>query len=166
MITMVLGGLWHGASWTFVVWGALHGVFLIAHRMYTSQRVAISRAAAPVTDVRDVLDWRTLLAVAGTFHLVCLTWIFFRATSLSEAFEYLEGILSLRGGLGDTAALIAVLPLMAIMFAIDLAQRQAGREPFVLRWHPVTQGLAYGVMVLFVLVFSGGNTVPFIYFQF
>ena len=78
MITMLLGGLWHGAAWTFVVWGALHGMFLIAHR--------------PVRDLTPKeptgpFRRKDILPALGTFHMVCLGWIFFRAESFGQAFD-------------------------------------------------------------------------------
>src|SRR5262249_44141276 len=73
LITMTLGGLWHGASWTFVVWGLLHGLFLIVHRLF-----ADFAGARPM--LRKVLESPpgTVLRVAFTFVCVCLAWVFFR----------------------------------------------------------------------------------------
>src|SRR5205823_7779596 len=111
MITMLLGGLWHGAAWTFVAWGALHGVFLVGHRL-------LARPERP-TGQPTPFQWRRdLLRTLGTFHLVCLAWVFFRATSFSQAFHYLAGILTLRGGPVDANALVTLAVLGALMLAI------------------------------------------------
>lgn len=82
MITMLLGGLWHGAAWTFVVWGALHGVFLAAHRATRRSH------AADAEPVRASDAWRVL----GTFHLVCFAWIFFWAADFEQAVSVLRGL--------------------------------------------------------------------------
>ena len=90
MLTMVLGGLWHGAAWTFVVWGAIHGGFLArrarACRSGGSRAGRRAGAAAP----RSTRSLRWLL----TFHVVCLAWIFFRAETFGTAFEVLGGLVT------------------------------------------------------------------------
>ncbi|NNL46919.1 MAG: MBOAT family protein, partial [Acidimicrobiia bacterium] len=157
MLTMLLGGLWHGASWNFVIWGGLHGIYLIAHRFMRDK--APKRATDPVT-ARDILP------MLATFHLVCLTWIFFRAETFGEAWSYLTGILSFRSGAPDYRAISLLLPLGLMMLAIDLTQRQLRNQTAILTWPPVRKGLAFGVMVVGIIVFSGAAQVPFIYFQF
>jgi D-alanyl-lipoteichoic acid acyltransferase DltB (MBOAT superfamily) len=156
-LTMLLGGLWHGASWNFVIWGGLHGAYLIAHRFMRDR--APKKATDPVV-ARDILP------MLATFHLVCLTWIFFRAESFGQAWSYLSGILTFRSGAPDYRALSLLLPLGLMMLVIDLTQRQIRNQTAVLTWTPVRKGLAFGVMVLGVIVFSGAAEVPFIYFQF
>ena len=86
VLTMVIGGLWHGAAVTFLVWGAIHGGFLALER-YVKERWALRQVppALPV-EVTRILQW--LL----TFHVVCLAWIFFRAESIGSAFEVIGGI--------------------------------------------------------------------------
>src|SRR5205807_8214862 len=78
MITMLLGGLWHGASWTFLLWGGLHGAFLVLHRVWLlcPWRDRLARLGGPAGAL-----WRGA-CVALTFHAVCLAWCFFRLTAL------------------------------------------------------------------------------------
>jgi alginate O-acetyltransferase complex protein AlgI len=75
LLTMLLGGLWHGASWTFVIWGGMHGVALIFHREW--ERLTANAGAA----FKTIIAW---LAVPLTFYWVCLTWIFFRAAPVID----------------------------------------------------------------------------------
>lgn len=161
MITMVLGGLWHGAAWTFVVWGGLHGVYLAIHR---SLRHKSPKAAGDPFTLSD------LVPAVVTFHLVALSWIFFRADSFTQALDYLTGIITLRGGVPDLATtgeiLALLVPLGLLSFGIDLAQRQARSQTAPLQWPEVSRGLAYGVIFVGLIVFTGGGTTPFIYFQF
>ncbi|MDH3606911.1 MAG: MBOAT family protein [Acidimicrobiia bacterium] len=161
MLTMLLGGLWHGAAWTFVVWGGLHGVYLAAHR---SLRHKSPKAADDPFTLSD------LVPTIVTFHLVTLSWIFFRADSFSQAWDYLTGIVTLRGGVPDLVAageiMALLVPLGLLSFVIDFAQRQARSQTAQLQWPVVSRGLAYGVMVVGLIVFTGGGTTPFIYFQF
>jgi alginate O-acetyltransferase complex protein AlgI len=88
MITMVLGGLWHGAGWNFAIWGGLHGVFLIVHQGWAALAAGHGwRARRP---------WRPV-AVALTFLSVCCAWVFFRAPDLGSALRVLEGMAGLSG---------------------------------------------------------------------
>ena len=74
LLTMVLGGIWHGAAWKFVIWGALHGGFL-----------AVERATGFARDAEGRPPWRRVLGVLLIFHFVCFCWIFFRAPTTSHA---------------------------------------------------------------------------------
>jgi D-alanyl-lipoteichoic acid acyltransferase DltB (MBOAT superfamily) len=157
MITMLLGGLWHGANWTFVVWGGLHGLFLTVHRRF-GRRDAVERA--PTFRLRDVLP------ALGTFHLVCLAWVFFRAETFHQAFNLLVGIASFRGLFEWTDAFTTLALGGTIMLAIDLIQRNRHSETAILEWSPPARGLVYATFVVLIIMFSGGTPVPFIYFQF
>jgi D-alanyl-lipoteichoic acid acyltransferase DltB (MBOAT superfamily) len=102
MVTMLVGGLWHGASWTFVVWGGLHGLYL-----------ALERAARrlPLVATMTGRTPRIVLA-AGTFLLVCVAWVFFRATSFVRASDILAAMCGLRGG----DSLVRHLNTMKVLF--------------------------------------------------
>ena len=178
MITMLLGGLWHGARWTFVVWGGLHGAYLVGHRLFMGRRARaradeqpIGRPLGPRGRVREEgpprLHWSDIVPAVLTFHLVCLAWIFFRAQTFGEAFHYIGGIVTLRSGghLDPNAVWTLAFAAIAII-GIDLVQRQANSETPVLGWHPIARGLVYGSLLIPVILFTGGVAVPFIYFQF
>ena len=156
MITMLLGGLWHGAAWTFVVWGAIHGALLSFERF---------RRRPPIP-ADEPLRARDLGRILVTFHWVCFAWVFFRATSFTNAQDVLEGILTLRPGAIDAGAIALVALAAFAVFVLDLAQRQTGEHAVVLRLPAVPRGALYGAAAVAVLVFSGGTPVPFIYFQF
>ncbi|MGD9752256.1 MAG: MBOAT family protein [Acidimicrobiia bacterium] len=151
-LVMVLGGLWHGASWNFVIWGAIHGALLMAHRAFGG------RAATPT----EVPALRDLPRVVLTFHAVCFAWIFFRADTFGGAVDYLQGLAT--GGLGQVN-LVEHLWLGVAMIAIDVLQRRR-REVFFLDWAPHWRGVAFGAAAVGVLVFSGAPAVEFVYFQF
>lgn len=158
MAVMVLGGLWHGAAWTFVVWGFLHGAFLAIHRMSGNY---LPRGYQGRFSLRR--DWLPTLV---TFNLVCFAWIFFRAPNLSSAWTYVIGLFSFRPGLPVTSWLILLFPALLLIFLIDVAQRNSDDHEVILSWRPAAQGLAYATFILGIVVFSGGPSVPFIYFQF
>ncbi len=156
MITMLLGGLWHGAAWTFVVWGGLHGLFLCVHRL-VAERAAI--AGGPVR-------WREALAIFATFNLVSLAWIFFRAETFTQAFAYVRGIFTWQTGAAELELIALFIPLALVMFLIDLAQRNLRDETAPLRLPTPAYGAFVGFVVAALVVFSGGTSEPFIYFQF
>jgi D-alanyl-lipoteichoic acid acyltransferase DltB (MBOAT superfamily) len=116
MITMLLGGLWHGASWTFVVWGALHGAYLCTERLIREKFIAKQMAPEMVivrsSIIPDFLKNRAFsnaLLVLFTFFLVNVTWVFFRATDFSTAWQMLTSIF------GQTEKGTAVLTTMDII---------------------------------------------------
>jgi alginate O-acetyltransferase complex protein AlgI len=154
--TMVLGGLWHGAAWTFVFWGLYHGV---------GQAIgAWKRTHLPERPDTPMLVWGQRLA---TFALVCVGWVFFRSDSMTTAFTLLGRLL-----VGWTSPTEVVTPLVLGTIAFMLALQYAPREPGLLlqerisRWRPVPMGLA-GAGALFVISTLGPQGVaPFIYFQF
>ena len=158
MLVMLLGGLWHGAAWTFVIWGGLHGLYLAIHRAFGAY---VPRGYQG----RFVLR-RDLLPALGTFHLVAFAWIFFRADSLSSAASFVQRLLEFRLALPEpNNAILVGLAVIAVL-SIDLWQRNAGQHEAMLQWKPAWQGLAYATLLLAIITFSGGPVTPFIYFQF
>lgn len=93
LLTMVLGGLWHGAGWNFVIWGAWHGIFLVLNTLWRSLRSGWTGQPAP--------RWERALGAALTFVLVVLVWIFFRAETLAGALGILRGAAGLNGAVLD-----------------------------------------------------------------
>ena len=162
MLTMVLGGLWHGAAWTFVAWGTLNGLYLCAHRWFTERPGGAGDAHNGI----GRFTWRDVLPAIGTFQLVVFAWIFFRSASFAEAFDVITGILTLQGGVTEWGSLFLVGALGVVTIAIDVAQRNTDTHTPMLDLPPALQGALYGAFVVAIVLFSGGATVPFIYFQF
>lgn len=157
-LTMLIGGLWHGAAWTFVVWGALHGSALAAHRAFG--RYVPRDFRAPKTRPRD------LPAVVGTFHVVCLGWVFFRADSVSSAVQMISGVVSFRSGSVPQGDLLVVGFVALLVIAMDVAQRNLAAEIPTMRLSAFGRGLVYGTMVTGIIIASGEAVQTFIYFQF
>lgn len=157
MATMLLGGLWHGANWTFVVWGALHGAGLSLGRLG-------SRATNAVESERSW--WRSWAFRIATFHLVCLTWIFFRAASVGDALAFLSGIatVSWRPEFFGAFSMLAFFTLP--LFLMDLLLEARGEEyPLAAAIEPYRVAVACSFL-LAVTLFSGSQINAFIYFQF
>src|SRR5207237_2201639 len=83
ILTFLIGGLWHGAAWTFVIWGGMHGLGLAVNRWWENRRRSLKRKPRQQW-------WIKALCIFTTFHFVCLTWVFFRASSMAQAFEVLK----------------------------------------------------------------------------
>jgi D-alanyl-lipoteichoic acid acyltransferase DltB (MBOAT superfamily) len=159
MLTMLLGGLWHGASWTFVMWGALMGVYLVGHRAWDAWA---SRPAALRMRATGAWMWVSRLLL---FHAVCLGWVFFRAPTFALAGTVLRQLGS-RG-----AVTLASWPVVAALVVGLLGQYaprmwRRGLEATMSRLPAVANGalLAVGVCVIELLGPTG--VAPFIYFQF
>jgi alginate O-acetyltransferase complex protein AlgI len=160
MIVFLVSGLWHGANWTFIVWGCLHGIFFIAWLIF-------SRESGTANDLKFAPQsvWKRFLKILLTFHLVCVAWIFFRAESIADAWHILAKIGSALAT-GQLAGNIKPLPWIALLLVVEwLAQNQEhGFDrlplPRAVRW-----GLYYA-MVLVIIYGTPLSYVPFIYFQF
>ncbi len=159
IVTFLLGGLWHGIAWTFLVWGLLHGLALATYGVWRSKR-GRRKATLPGTIVGTLV----------TFHFVCFTWIFFNASSLSNAADLLTRLGSLathQGWTHDnlTLPILGVLALAAIAHCfplkwLDWSGLTLGKLPF---W---VQGAALAGLVLAIQSLSGKGSVGFIYGSF
>jgi D-alanyl-lipoteichoic acid acyltransferase DltB (MBOAT superfamily) len=158
VITMVLGGLWHGAAWTFVLWGALHGVGQAVGYARRNRRVGAHRATIPEEHRRR--QW------LATFHLVCLGWVFFRADSVGTAFLMLWRLLTAWGA----APLVtpAVVLVIALMLAVQFAPRDlpARVQDWFSQLRPATQGVLLGTTLFAITTLGPQGVAPFIYFRF
>ncbi len=155
-IVMGLGGLWHGANWTFVVWGLLHGTYLTAEHL-------LQPALAHIPGlIRESRITRTLASLL-TFHLVCLGWVFFRARSLSAAAGMLEQML-LPNELNLNFHSSLTIYLWIGAFAIAAGLIASRRE--LLRSVPAWAWGASAAAMLFLTLYTWGDASEFIYFQF
>ena len=155
MLTMVLGGLWHGASWNFVIWGALHGGALAVNRMW-------SRRDRPRSDV----SIGHIAAVAATFHFVCFAWIFFRAPTFAHATLMLGRMSKLTFDAPNLAPkVLAILALGLVTHFLPRRRLEDLRGLFVAS-PAVVQGVALALCAYLLHFASGAKAEPFIYGQF
>jgi D-alanyl-lipoteichoic acid acyltransferase DltB (MBOAT superfamily) len=156
-ITMVLGGLWHGVTWTFFAWGLLHGTGLAATRAWIVKRGRKRKPANP---------WARAAAVFGTYQFVCLTWVFFRASSMENAWAILGRIGSLSLGFENISlTLLAALGIGAATFAVRKqwyawAEERFARSPF---W---VHTAALLIVTVAIRLLGGRANVPFVYSRF
>jgi len=155
MLTMLLGGLWHGAGWNFVIWGGLHGLALVVHREWERSRLP-ALVPAPV---------RFVVGTVGTFWWVCLAWIFFRSATFSEAlgicrsFALFDSPGARSFGMGPMYV-FAGLVAAHVLGATHMAGRSMEKLP---GW---AFAAVYGALWPIALAFMNGAVQPFIYFQF
>ncbi|HCN78735.1 MAG TPA: membrane-bound O-acyltransferase family protein [Verrucomicrobiales bacterium] len=163
MLTMLLGGLWHGAAWTFIVWGGIHGLWLGLHRVWLRVKKPVVTA-----ETRPSAPW--WLAGAKwfvTFHLVCLTWLAFRADSLRHALALL-GALGGKWEVTDFTLTCAgmtfffLLPWLAYEFWLERRKDDEALLKSAWWWRA---GL-YVYLVLMMICFPPPAPAEFIYFRF
>jgi len=165
MITMLLGGLWHGAAWTFVFWGFLHGTYLVLHRLLLD---LYSRAGVLADSfTARALSW---LGWPVTLMLVWITWVFFRAHTFHDAWIITAAML---GYSGTTAApvvrsYVQVLVWSSLLLTFLEPRIEQGLRNGLHRWgqlHFTLRGTAYAGLAL-TIIFFGGSSQKFIYFDF
>jgi Predicted membrane protein involved in D-alanine export len=167
MITMLLGGLWHGANWTFVVWGALHGTYLCVERMLVRRPrpvpdVSLQKASFIPTGVSQFP-----LALL-TFFLVTITWVFFRSPDFGGAWHMLTSMFGQahKGAmLLPTTDILKVLIVIVPMLFFHWIMRNTNVLSVAKKIHPVVLGLVWAFLLMAIVV-SQKTGDSFIYFQF
>ncbi|HVS81305.1 MAG TPA: MBOAT family protein [Pyrinomonadaceae bacterium] len=158
ILTFLIGGLWHGAAWTFVVWGALHGLGLSAHHAWEALRKR--RRWKPLHS-----RWSRTLSTVATFHFVCLTWVVFRAESLSHTIEILKRLGAMQFAAGNLA-----LPVLSILVAGYVAHWVPGNAFESIRrawsWLPSPAQAVLIISVALGLYYVAGAEAQFIYGNF
>ena len=162
ILTFLLGGLWHGAAWNFVIWGLLHGVGLVVERVLNKTFTQL----VPRSWHGPLRLPRALIGLFFTFHFVCLAWIFFNSDSSAIAFEYVRAMIK---GAGEQ---VLLTPLTIGLVALGLGtQFLPARWPQWSEWAltrlplPV-QAAALAGLVVMVACLGPGSLAPFIYFKF
>jgi alginate O-acetyltransferase complex protein AlgI len=160
MLTMLLGGLWHGAAWTFVAWGGIHGAGLACERFFDDRRRAAGRIRRDGTAAR----WLGRLL---TFNVVCFAWIFFRADSFASAMQVIERLFT---AWGQPSPLVTTSVLLAILAGVGSQYVSPTAYGALLRGFQRLSlaGQAVCVSTCLVLVDALGppGVAPFIYFRF
>lgn len=165
MMTMLLGGLWHGAAMRFILWGAIHGVALAIHKMVMSLLPSFKAQG------QDMSPWRRAIGIFLTFHLVCFAWIFFRAEDMERAGEIIMLITTdldfsmlptIAVGYGKVFILMAIGYIMHFLpRKVDmLYAKVVDATPFVVK------AAALALLIWYVMQIKSSDITPFIYFQF
>ncbi len=162
LTTMILGGLWHGANYTFVVWGALHGVALCIHKLFMKFRK--SKKSTLVGSV-----------IAGiiTYIFVCVCWVFFRAESFSVAVDVLSRIFVWQSGITQifswtvfSIVAVAAATVIAMIRSKKLGKKNAEGFYVILDLGKVHNLVIFFTVIMLIICLAYTNANPFIYFQF
>jgi alginate O-acetyltransferase complex protein AlgI len=145
LVTMLLGGLWHGANWTFVVWGAYHGMLLIVERVLDPWLTRVP----------------TAMRRAGTFVLVVFSWVLFRSDSMDMAGQWMARMLGIGGGTQSVPPSLIVLVALSLVAVNTLPETWDIRFGIRYRWAP-----AYALGFLLAYLFVNGRHSVFLYYQF
>jgi D-alanyl-lipoteichoic acid acyltransferase DltB (MBOAT superfamily) len=156
MLTMLLGGLWHGASWTFVAWGGLMGMYLVGHRLWS---------AWPTVQSLRVQRWWLWASRLLLFHAVCLGWVFFRSATFGLAGDVLRQLGS-RGAVTLASWPVVVTLVLGIFGQYAPRVWRRGLEATMARMPAVVNGAALALGVCLIEVLGPTGVAPFIYFQF
>lgn len=155
MTTMLLGGLWHGASWNFVIWGGLHGAMLALERHYLAPTAFWKSEKLMQCSIRMII----------VFHGVCFAWIFFRAPDFATTVSILAKLVS-EYRLSDLLASSMLATAIAGFTAGHLLMGHYDAKNRIAAKGPVAMGLFLGSCVLALVLFAPAKSSPFIYFQF
>ncbi len=164
-IVFLLSGLWHGANWTYIIWGALNGFYLVFAIVIQPLRNKINAALK----LHSVPKLHHGLQVLITFVLACLAWVFFRANNVTDAFIIIKKMTTLSGTVFTKNPSMMLYSLLAIVLLIVVESKQEfykGSFSLYNNSHWLVRNMSYAVLVLLILligVFDGGQ---FIYFQF
>lgn len=163
-ITMLLGGLWHGAAWTFVLWGAYQGLLLIIHRLFQGMLVKIPN---PQNIVLAKMWY--FIRMVFFFHLVCLGWLLFRAQSMTQVLQMARSIIldfHILNGYILTQSLTGVLWFIWFLIIIQFFQFIKKDLLVVFDWPWFVRGSVYFMILFLLLTFGMGHSMQFIYFRF
>lgn len=163
LLTMLISGLWHGASWNFVLWGALLGLMLVAHKLISGPK-----AGKHPRRPRTAREW--VIQLGGmflTFHAVCLTLILVKTRTLEHAWQFFSGIFQGGWSPPDLFPFVYLLFYGTLVALLDLPCWWKDRElPVAAQSSSWRRGLAYGSLLLLLTYVGEMKGVSFVYFQF
>ena len=156
LLTMLLGGLWHGAAWTFMVWGGLHGAYLIIERL--------QKQYLPF----KITKWNGIFLAFLTFSCVNITWVFFRAREFDTAWNMIKSMFYLQADgakILGSFTIIKISIVIGIMFLCHWFMRNSSLKQLSLKIPTYALGIIWAFM-LFLIIIAQGSGEQFIYFQF
>jgi alginate O-acetyltransferase complex protein AlgI len=160
MLTMLLGGLWHGAAWNFVLWGFYHGAILCLHKLVQPLLQRLRVASGGAVGLWTALCWFVM------FLMTCYGWLLFRAHSLDQVLNMSASLMQPLAGI-DWAAMGRVTAIIAPLLLVQWIQWRSGQLFFMrLAWIPVPLRVVAYTLMLYAVLFLGGQPASFVYFQF
>ena len=167
MMTMLLGGLWHGASWNFVLWGFVHGVLLILHRLFVKLRI-VKSSFEKIPRISTLVGWIV------TQYFVFMTWLIFRVEDTDVLIPSLKTFVGINAN-WNTQEFLDSLPEikyltfgLAMLFFVGhlLSWKLGGFKLWIAKQNSVVWGLTMGTLASLAFLLRPAETVDFIYFRF
>jgi alginate O-acetyltransferase complex protein AlgI len=157
IIVFLVSGLWHGANWTFVIWGALNAVFILPSLIWGK-----GAKESPALSVRDIPG------IVLTFSLTCFAWIFFRSDNVSQAWHYITNVFTADYSISNFPSVKFYIPIViVVLFLGDLLCRDKGIDSAIRVYNKPVYGYLFDVSLIgFIILFGSFNKQTFIYFQF
>lgn len=163
VITMLLGGLWHGASWNFVLWGGLNGALLVIHKIF----VSIKKKYNLECRNQIVHKMANVVSILATYSVICIGWVFFRTQNLSDAVVVLQRIFMSSNGIHYVYSYTIVFGILFLMAHLYGIAKNGGHGRYMLFDLSGFRGkVVVCLMILVICVFSYGGDSAFVYFQF
>lgn len=161
LITMVLGGLWHGASWNFVIWGLLHGLYLAVHKIILNRKV-LKNTDSFTFKIKSGLN------ILLNYNLVLITWLFFRAKDFKTTVIFFDKMLNWEMGELATRFIVIVLSFGVMTLVLDILERKfKDIEGLIYVFpKPIAYGVLLGIFATTILFMFQSEPLPFVYFQF
>lgn len=153
IIVFTVSGLWHGANWTFIFWGFLHGLFFILY--YFLEKI----------DLLPKIRKYKIVNISITFTLVCVSWIFFRASNITQAFKYIHQIVTFNF-YNISKYGLKLVPLLILFFAIEWISKNREHPLSSLQLKPIYRWTIYYLFLFSIYYFGNFSKSEFIYFQF
>ena len=167
LLTMILGGLWHGASMNFIIWGALHGLALVVHKLFMKWRAERQSVKGTDLTATHAHSIGKILSILGTFIFVCICWVFFRAQDLNTALTVLKRMFSFADGVQYVSIFFVIygLAILLIHLYLYIKENAQGRYVF-LDFNKFWTKVVFIVVILLAMAFFYHGDGAFIYFQF
>jgi D-alanyl-lipoteichoic acid acyltransferase DltB (MBOAT superfamily) len=156
MLTMIIGGLWHGAAWTFVLWGFYQGLVLVVGRWVAGLGITLGHT------------WQRVLLGIGVFHVTCFGWLIFRAQSLEQVGTFSRALVAdfRWSGSAAGASLVSLLAIIAPLLVVHVWQARHDDELAVFKWPRLVRYAVFCGVAYLSLLFGDFEGAEFIYFQF
>jgi len=153
---MLIGGLWHGPSWTFVAWGFYHGMLLVFYR-----------GLKIISNKLKIIEYKstTIIKIIITFILNCIGWVFFRSYTIDQAFSIIYNI-GFNISFDTSEKALIVLLLILPIIVIDMIQFKCNDRTEILTMSPIFQVIIYSIAICAMMVYGVRKPSEFIYFAF
>lgn len=162
MITMLIGGLWHGAKITFVLWGGIHGILLVSYYLMGLYKGALKKQKYLFVDWQ-IVKW---LRILFFFHVIVFTWYFFRANSLDHLYTILHAIIFNFNFNGESDLIFKLAFYIFPVVSFQLLQFVSKDQQIIFRLPTIVRASAYVVVFYLIVIFGVNHAQDFIYFQF